>query len=471
MSTDYELPSLGEGGAGGGNLIDTTRPESASLITLGCKLNQLETEAIASRLFKQGETLHSRLSADSSTVIVNTCTVTQTAEQKARRVIRQALRQGARVIVTGCYAKLNPEAILDIDRPAANEGRLRVAGKAELLGTGTLVPVPARTPVSAPAEVPAPDATFAFAPESFSFHSRPGLKIQDGCSNRCTFCRASLARGPSVSLDSALVLERLRALEGAGFSEAVLNGLNLCQYHDKACPDFGSLLLYLLENTEKIRLRLSSLEIDRVSPAFFEALRNRRLRPHFHLSIQSGSDAVLKRMGRRYEAASVFRLAEAIRAASPGPFLAADIIAGFPGETEADFRATLELCRKLGLAWIHAFPYSPRPGTAAWGLDEQVREEVKAERVAQLEDLAWEGRAAYIAQEVGQEVEVVLLGKEVEGGLAALSENNLRILLEGAAKQEGLRARGSRICRLSLPEKSANHLTKKAKFDMIGTIV
>jgi threonylcarbamoyladenosine tRNA methylthiotransferase MtaB len=233
--------------------------------------------------------------------------------------------------------------------------------------------------------------------------SRPFLKIQDGCGNACTYCAVTIARGPNVSLDKTAVLERLRSLETAGFGEAVLTGVNICQY-----PDLAGLIGYLLENTGRIRLRLSSLEPDAVDERLLRVVSDPRVRPHFHLSVQSGSDAVLARMGRRYHAAAVERVCADLRAAKDDPFLACDIITGFPGETETGFFATYALCERTAFSWIHAFPFSPRPGTAAAMMKPQVPQREAAARVDRLRVLAEAGKAAYEKRWKGRAVEAVI---------------------------------------------------------------
>ncbi|MDR0909413.1 MAG: MiaB/RimO family radical SAM methylthiotransferase [Spirochaetaceae bacterium] len=374
-----------------------------SVLTLGCKLNQLESEAVADSYRKAGHEVEDKMSDDASLVIINTCTVTSKAEQKARRLIRLALRQGKQVVVTGCWAELNEGDILELDKSGL---KLSVVKKKDIL-----------TRRRGDAE-----GVFSFNPDDFSFHSRASIKIQDGCDNHCTFCRASIARGSAVSLEPSEILQRLQHIEAQGIPEAVITGLNICQYKSPEPPalrapappreilNIGELLNYLLENTKNIALRLSSIEPERLSDAFFTAIANKRIRPHFHLSVQSGSNDVLRRMGRKYTAESVISLAEKLRAVKGDPFMACDIIAGFPGETDADFAATMDLCRRIDFAWIHAFPFSPRPGTVAASMSGHVPERIATERVAQLMALAEEGKARYKARWKGQAVETMHIG-------------------------------------------------------------
>jgi threonylcarbamoyladenosine tRNA methylthiotransferase MtaB len=380
---------------------------------------------------------------------INTCTVTSRADQKARRLVRKALRDFPRacIIVTGCYAELDPGEIRALDSGEGG-GLLVLKGGAK----NTLLDLPSylRDAVllcpSAGADLrvlirgwdhlraetaaaEAGEGAFRFNPEIFSFHSRAFLKIQDGCDHHCTYCRVRLARGPSVSLDAAAVLSKLRDLEAGGYAEAVLTGVNITQYRGPDC-DLAELLEYLLAGTRRIALRLSSLEPDGVSRKLAGALAHVRVRPHFHLSVQSGSPRLLAKMGRRYGPETVERAAALFRSVKDDPFLACDIITGFPGETETDFAQTLDLCQNTGFAWIHAFPYSKRPGTPAFFFTEPVSEREAADRVETLFNLARRGRGDYIRRWKGRETEVLLEeGAPRPGYSQGTSENYLKLMV------------------------------------------
>ncbi|MDR2053655.1 MAG: tRNA (N(6)-L-threonylcarbamoyladenosine(37)-C(2))-methylthiotransferase MtaB, partial [Treponema sp.] len=412
-------------------------PLSFSVQTLGCKLNQIESEAIADSFKKAGLVLVPRGEA-ADIVVINTCTVTSKAEQKARRIIRKALKENplCRVIVTGCYAQLEAAAIAALETDSPRKPRLFVVPgelKPELLKLPRVFSpdrVSAGPEKAEAAEKQGADP-FAYKAADLSFHSRAFLKIQDGCDHACTYCRVTLARGKSVSLDSKTALARLRELEERGYGEAVLTGVNIGQYRDAAGKDLGGLLAYLLANTGGIALRLSSLEGEGITAGFLDAIKDRRIRPHFHLSIQSGSRTVLKRMGRRYAPEEIERNVGALRERKGDPFLACDIIAGFPGETPEEFEETRLLCERMGFAWIHAFPYSKRPGTAAAAFGNPVSEREAAARVERLGVLASSSRAAYVRRWLGKTVEAVPEKPEdaMPGFSAAVSENYLRLLI------------------------------------------
>jgi threonylcarbamoyladenosine tRNA methylthiotransferase MtaB len=400
-------------------------PYRVSFQTFGCKLNQLETESLADAFGRGGASLIP-LGSGAELHILNTCTVTGKAEQKARRAIRSALsaNPGTVVIVTGCYAQVEAAALKELDPRVvvvSGDDKSVLHGLAAYLGEewqghGDLLEAVREWRLAASAHGSGAGSAsdrFAFSPESFAFHSRPSLKIQDGCDNHCSYCRVCIARGHSVSLEPERVLERLRGLEEAGAAEAVLTGINLSQYRSGGL-DLSGLLAFLLARSSRIALRLGSIEPDRVDGAFLEVFAEPRIRPHLHLPVQSGSDAVLARMGRRYKAKAVLAACEAARKAKDDPFIAADLITGFPGEGEEDYAATLGLAGAAGFAWIHAFPFSARPGTAAWAMKPKVAERVAGERVAGLTRLAEAGRAAYVGRWLGREVEAVLEGGSEE---------------------------------------------------------
>jgi len=397
---------------------------SVLIQTLGCKLNQLESEAITEAFDKYGYILYKpSAGAFPSVIVINTCTVTSKADQKARRVIRKALRDypESRVFVTGCYAQLNKEDLQKLD----SSGRLFVVNKEDMLKSISNE----QLAISNEHKQENRLDVFQFNPARFSVHTRGFLKIQDGCDRHCTYCRIRLARGRSVSLDAKTVLERLRILE-KNHAEAVLTGVNISQYRDeKDAPCFARLLEYLLSGTEKIALRLSSLAPESIDGELAKVLSHKRIRPHFHLSVQSGSKKILEKMGRNYNAETTEEAASLLRRAKDDPFLACDIITGFPGETESEFKETYELCEKTGFAWIHVFPFSKRPGTPAWSFPQTIPEKVTTERVRLFTDLAKRGRADYINRWLGRETDALIEkngGKECHG----ISENYLKLLVQ-----------------------------------------
>ncbi|EPF32445.1 MiaB-like tRNA modifying enzyme [Treponema maltophilum ATCC 51939] len=461
--------------------------------TLGCKLNQIESEgaarAFADRGFDcrmAGVAASSPVDTDTVLCIVNTCTVTAKAEQKCRRMIRLLLEKypASAILVTGCYAQLDGSLLLAMDdRIAVLGGKSKDAlvklpafltsfidrrtdsqspagiqaentaqnvsfplaladGLRRLYAqsfedaresdeagkTQRLKPVFAK---SAPAPVQTAGAAFALSTDTFLQHSRPSLKIQDGCDSRCSYCRICLARGSSVSLDPETVLSRVLQLEKMGHREVVLTGVNLGQY---GFSGITGLLGFLLDNTKAISLRLSSLHPQIVDEKLCAVLAHERVRPHFHLSVQSGSDAVLSAMKRPYRSQSVYTAVENLRRIKKKPFIACDIIAGFPGETQADFNETLELCRTCEFSWIHAFPFSPRPGTEAFSMKNAVPASEVKNRIRELSNLALAQKKAYIESCVGKDFKAVVEKYRI-GQLRAVTENFLHVQIQNGARE------------------------------------
>ncbi len=381
--------------------------------TLGCKLNQCESEALASSFGSQGFFIVPPSEA-ADIYVVNTCTVTSKSEQKARRMIRRFSREhpDATVIVTGCYAQMDPDVFESLGpRVAVVSGEQ----KSMLLnlplylndsGCGaSLVEEGVRHILSGGR--PDPQDRFEFNARTFTDHSRPFLKIQDGCDNACTYCRVTLARGDSVSLDLDEIVRRTAALEEDGFDEIVLTGINLSLYSSRG-HGLADLLKSLLAATSRTRFRLSSIEPDWLVPEHIEVLADSRICPHFHLPIQSGDDGVLEKMARRYPGEKVLEGVRLLRQVKDDPFIAADIIAGFPGENEQAFRTSLSLLEEIEPAALHVFPYSSRPGTAAAGFKHHVPERITGEHTAVLRERSSSWLKAYTERWIGREEGVVV---------------------------------------------------------------
>jgi threonylcarbamoyladenosine tRNA methylthiotransferase MtaB len=456
---------------------------SVALYTLGCKLNQLESESIADAFVKAGFALAPWGEGEeepapgnpADILVINTCTVTSHSEQKARRIIRKALRDNplAALIVTGCYAQLEAEALEALGRENGQDGRLFVIpgdNKSAILdlpdflassfggGEGASY----RSLIEDWLGKSSPEsASFRFSPTDFSFHSRAFLKIQDGCDNSCAYCRVSIARGKNRSLRVREALASLKALENRGFGEAVLTGVNISQYRDGAMG-LGGLLEYLLEGTKTIAIRLSSIEPEVFPPDFMKAVSHERVRPHFHLSLQSGSDAVLSRMGRHYTSAEAKEGIRQLKEARDDPFMACDIITGFPGEAPGEFEKTFEFCREADFAWIHAFPFSRRPGTAAWHFKGRVSEREAGERAARLEALARKGKAAYAQRWIGKELEVIAEADQgkTPGFVPGVTANYLKALI----RLNGEKIEGGASLRCRILEAAG----AGTRFDVVG---
>ena len=401
--------------------------------TLGCRLNQIESESAARIFLDKGfsvsmEGLSSNSAEDLQTLvcIINTCTVTQKAEQKARRLIRLILKKypNCTLIATGCYAQLSSAEIEKMDSRICVIGgqtKSRLAGVPDLIinnrNKAEWNPVTFADEIknnisSVPQKKEGfPEESFKLATSAFLSHSRPSLKIQDGCNSNCSYCAIHIARGHSVSLDVETAIARVQELEKQGHGEVVLTTVNIGQYKgsykDGYC-NFSELLALLLANTSKIHFRISSLYPDIVDEQFCRVISDERVQPHFHISVQSGSNNILKLMNRPYGAEKVINACKMLKEAKDKPFLACDIITGFPGETDADFEQTMQLCYECDFAWVHAFPYSERPGTAAVTMKHKVPQSVSGERSKRLTEWAVAQKIKYAQSFVNTEHLAVL---------------------------------------------------------------
>ena len=386
-----------------------------AVVNLGCKVNRVESDDASARLAARGtETAE----ADADLIVVNTCTVTGEAEKKTRKAVRRALRANdrARVLVTGCAAAVDAAFYEALDP------RVRVVGKARLAEE-----------IEAWCDSEGVSAAPPLLPVGPGFRTRVGVKVQDGCDNACTYCIVHVARGRATSRAADDVVRECAEYARAGAGEIVLTGINLGSYCDGARRDpsatrLAGLLRRLLDATADlhapgafpVRFRISSIEPRDVDDALVDLLAaaDGRVCRHLHLPLQAGSSKVLREMARPYDADRFRALVERLYAAVPGLALSTDVIAGFPGETDAEFQETLELARACRFAKIHAFPYSRRAGTPAAERPDQVPPAVKAARAAQLRALGDELRAAERARRAGT-VELAL----VEEGGVAMSES------------------------------------------------
>ena len=344
------------------NANDTTTP---NIITLGCRLNTLESEVMRDEMAKAGI---------DDAVIINTCAVTAEAERQARQTIRRIKRErpGARIIVTGCAAQLDPNKFAAMDEVD------RVVGNAEKLDGAKLFGPNADQGQNDPTSIVVSDInevveTAGHLVSGLDGRTRAFVMVQQGCDNDCTFCIIPAARGPNRSVPLDQIVAQVRKLVAAGHLEVVLTGVDIAAYgSDIGLTDAdGTGLTTVIQEIlravpDLARLRLSSLDPARLDDAFFNVLATSpRLMPHLHLSLQSAEDMVLKRMKRRHSVSDVQNVIERARTVRPGTVFGADLIAGFPTETDAMFETTLNTVQSLELQYLHVFPYSTRPGTPA----------------------------------------------------------------------------------------------------------
>jgi len=363
--------------------------------TLGCRLNQYETDALASR-FHTGSYELVDFNEAADIYIVNTCTVTNQSDQKSRQTISQARKanQDAVVVVTGCMANNHKQSLLEnsnINYVVDNERKSSLFSIIESHFRG---------------EVADPEGfdkdLFSYDAAYKTFHTRSMIKIQDGCDNFCTFCIIPKVRGRATSRPAKAIYDNIREVIDYGFKEVVLTGVNIGRYREGDL-NFERLVENILDIPGDFRLRISSIEPDGFSERFFELFDHPKLSPHLHLCLQSGSEDILLKMRRMYTARQFREMAEQLRNRYPDFNLTTDIIVGFPGESEADFAQTVHMARDLAFSHIHTFKYSVRSGTRAERMPEQLSEKIKNQRSEVIRNISEENKRAYLEQMAGKQ--------------------------------------------------------------------
>ncbi|WP_348264886.1 tRNA (N(6)-L-threonylcarbamoyladenosine(37)-C(2))-methylthiotransferase MtaB [Telmatobacter sp. DSM 110680] len=439
-------------------------PSLVHIENFGCRAARADGEAIAALLRTAG--VHESQTPDADVVIVNTCSVTAEADREARAYIRRAhrLNPTARIIATGCYAQRAPQELAAISGVSAVIGNSHKALAPEIaLGLMNadsvsssnygLIQIHSAQSGVAPPQVVLADDSFAHsfleeAPITSGAQTRPNLKIQEGCSNRCSFCVIPQTRGNSRSLSGNSILSHVHNFVASGGNELVLSGINLGRWGRDLDPaqsfprTFAALVRAIIEQTNLPRLRLSSIEPmdwDADLIAIMSEYGGTHLARHAHLPLQSGSDSVLRRMHRRYRPWHYADKVAALRqAAGPSLTLGADVMVGFPGETDREFQETCDFIRSLPFGYLHLFPFSPRPGTRAWTLHaaSPVPQPVAQQRMATLRALAAEKMRAHRRQFIGTELDAITLHTPPELASAnctsALTENFLPVEVAGA---------------------------------------
>jgi threonylcarbamoyladenosine tRNA methylthiotransferase MtaB len=384
-----------------------------ALETLGCKLNQAETEALARRFVQAGHELVQQPD-EADVYILNTCTVTRTADAKARHLLRLAHRRNPDVfiIATGCYAQrmaLELTAIEGVNRVVDN------SEKENLLQI--LKGIPRK-------DNSVKDSSHPSSP----FRTRSFLKIQDGCQNFCAYCIVPFVRSKETSVPPDVILKEITRREAEGYREIVLTGTRVGGYaYAGAYAKLQGLLQRILSETKIPRIRLSSLQPQEISPELIRLWQNNRLCPHFHLSLQSGSAGVLKRMNRRYSPEDYQKVVKLIRREVPSVAITTDIIVGFPGETDREFEESLEFCRQTDFARIHVFSYSPRSGTKAAEMEGQVSDQIKKERSRKMLALAEESSLKFKASFTGEAMDVLWEKQTDDGDWTGMTGNYIRV--------------------------------------------
>ena len=374
-------------------MAETAPPSGPTVITLGCRLNTYESEVMRR---------HAQEAGLGGAVIVNTCAVTSEAVRGARQAIRRAAREnpGAPILVTGCAAQTDPQAFAampEVTRVIGNHDKMKAETwkPADLLGGEEKVRVN---------DIMSVRETAAHLIDGMEGRARAYVQVQNGCDHRCTFCIIPYGRGNSRSVPAGEVVAQVRALVASGHYEVVLTGVDLTSWGADlpGTPQLGNLVQRLLKLVPELRqLRISSIDAIEMDEALLEAMGDPRLAPYLHLSLQHGDNLILKRMKRRHSRDEAIALAQRLRAIRPDIALGADIIAGFPTETDVHFENSLRLVEECGLSFLHAFPYSPRPGTPAARMPQLAKPLIK-ERAAQLRAAGEAALIRHFARHDGQ---------------------------------------------------------------------
>ena len=410
-----------------------------SIATLGCKVNQFESEALMSALEQRGYGLVP-FGERADITIINTCTVTHRADFQSRQMVRRAFRSNPKslIIVTGCYSQVEPEAIA------------RIEGVKYLLGNREKGLIPDLLPMMQKGELSRiqvadiqKETLFSDTPlSSFHYHTRAFLKIQDGCDARCSYCIVPHARGRGRSLPPERALEHLKVLKERGFKEVVLTGIHIGSYGLDLSPPFSleKLLRRIEEEETSHRIRLSSIEPLDFSEGLISFLsQSTKVCPHLHIPIQSGDDEILKKMNRNYDRSLLSDLIQELHQRIPNLSIGADVIVGFPGETEEKFKQTYELIKSLPLSYLHIFPFSKRKGTPASQFPQQVDEGKIKKRAEEMRELGKQKRQAFYRRFLDQELNVLVEDRREKGSgrWKGLSRNYIPVLLPHESGSEG----------------------------------
>ena len=411
----------------------TIARSSVDILTLGCRLNAYESEVMRG---------HAQAAGVEDAVIVNTCAVTAEAVRQARQAIRRARRErpDASIIVTGCAAQIDPASFAEIPEVT------RVIGNAEKMKAETFAGIGITdTPRVQVNDIMSVRETAAHLVDGLDGRARAFVQVQTGCDHRCTFCIIPYGRGNSRSVPAGEVVDQVKRLVATGHYEIVLTGVDLTSWGADLpnAPKLGNLIARILKLVPDLeQLRLSSIDAIEIDEALFDLLANEpRIAPHLHLSFQSGDDMILKRMKRRHSRADAINLCHRLRDARPDMAFGADLIAGFPTETDAMFANTLASVDECGIDYLHVFPYSPRPQTPAAKMPQVARDVVKA-RAALLRQKGGERLALRLGQHVGQTAMAL-----VEAGGRARLSNFAPVRIDGASPEPGRPARFNLVSR------------------------
>lgn len=397
--------------------------------TLGCRLNQYETEALATSFNNSGyKVVDFNQQADA--YVINTCTVTSQSDQKSNYYINRAGKREHKpvVVVTGCMVNNHMERLREkdvISYLVENDNKTSIPSLLDAHFRGEIFPEHFLKP-----------DTFNYGAAKQMFHTRSMIKIQDGCDNMCSFCIIPSVRGRAVSRNPKEVIQNIRENLNNGFKEIVLTGVNIGRYKFEQ-TGFEDLIEQILELPNDFRLRISSLEPDGFTNRFVELFQHEKLMPHLHLCLQSGSDKVLLKMRRMYSVQTYMNIIESFRKRYPLFNFTSDVIVGFPGESENDFKETIKIANEAEFSHIHTFKYSRRKGTRADRMDEQIPEPIKDERSRIIRSISDESRLNYLASFIGK-TETLLTETKVNMGFQGYGSHYIPIVSQTAKTKNSL---------------------------------
>ena len=368
--------------------------------TLGCRLNQYETDALSTDFFR-GDYEIVDYSQPADVYVINTCTVTNTSDHKSKNIINQAVKRdkNSLVVVTGCMANSQKDYLEsrgDITYVVENDRKSSIFSLVDAHFNGEILH---------PADLK--QDLFNFSVAEKSFHTRSMIKVQDGCNNFCTFCIVPKVRGRATSRPADDILENIRQVTDLGYKEIVLTGVNISRYVHQGL-NFEGLVEKVLSLPGDFRVRISSIEPEGFGDRFVDLFHHPKLSPHLHLCLQSGSDRILMQMRRMYNLSTYMKIVEKFRNTYPDFNFTTDIIVGFPGESEEDFQETVKISNEIGFSHIHTFKYSVRQGTRAERMPDQIPEKVKNQRSAVIREISEVNKIAYYQKFVGQSQRVLI---------------------------------------------------------------
>jgi len=426
-----------------------------AIFTLGCKANQYESDALSYLLLKQEHTVVKQIE-EADVCIVNTCTVTHRADYDSRRILRQIIKKNPKAIciATGCYAQIGQSKLAEI------KGIDYIIGNREKPKILQLLPSLKKQKVPQILVSPNPttlDTLIGFPPPAISRHTRAYLKIQDGCDTFCSYCIVPYARGRTRSLPPNEVIKWVCYLQNQGVKEIVFTGIHLGEYGKDLSPSLSlaQLLNMLKESDISVRIRLSSLNPTEIDDEMFKLFAHfKNLCPHLHISLQSGSDKLLQKMGRPYKAHKFKEIVTRLKRELPYLAIGVDIIVGFPGETQEDFLHTYNLIQDTPVSYCHIFSYSDRPGTKATKMLDKVPLEIIKERVKKLKALDKTKRIQFFKANLGRTVSVLIEEKK-DNFFKGHSENYILVYIEVKTAPQ---PRANQIVPVKLTAYQGNHM-------------